>query len=119
MSFTHAEELFRDLLDFPNATRLVKGEGRVHDYVKAHNPVVFTFRPDVDVKEWFVLTSIEYNRGEETGVIAEPGPLTLAVKEGRSVLVHDLHLCEDEDVFESFLFEVETSEVEFAFAVSA
>ena len=114
---THAEELFTEILDFPNATRLVEGEGRVLDYLKAHNPVQFIYRHDVDVSQWFVRNTLEYNRGEEVGVISEPGDLTLAVKQGRSVLVHDLNLCEDEDVLESFLFEVETSEVEFAFAV--
>ena len=54
------------------------------------------------------------------GVLTEPGPLTLALREGRSVLIHDLDRCEDREVFEEILEEmIAFSDVQFAFAVSA
>ena len=109
-----------NLLSLPNATSIINGQGRVLAYTKAHNPVQFTYRPDVDVKGWITKTSFDYKRGEVVGVITEPGPLTLALREGRSVLIHDLDRCEDLEVFEDILEEmIAFSDVQFAFAVSA
>ena len=107
---------FNELISLPNTTHIIEGEGRVFDYTRTHSPVQFTYRPDVDVGEWFVRTSLEYNRGEEVGVIAEPGPLTLAVKEGREILIHDLNLCTDQEVLDLIFEEVEVhQDTQFAF----
>ena len=109
-----------NLLSLPNATKIINGNSRVFSYTKANNPVEFDYRPDVDVKEWITTTSFNYKRGEVVGVLTEPGPLTLALREGRSVLIHDLDRCEDLEVFEDLKEEMTTySDVQFAFAVNA
>jgi hypothetical protein len=109
-----------NLLSLPNAVKIVNGQGRVNEYTRSNNPVEFDYRPHVDVNEWFVKTSFEYDRGEVVGVLTEPGPLTLALREGRSVLIHDLDRCEDHEVFDDIEEEmIAFSDVQFAFAVSA
>ena len=108
----------KSLLSLPNAITIENGQGRVFAYTKANNPVEFDYRPHTDVKEWITKTSFEYDRGQVVGVITEPGPLTLALKEGRSVLIHDLDRCEDPSIFEMIMEEMITyEEVVFAFAV--
>tara|TARA_B000000557_G_C20596758_1_gene367946 strand:- start:289 stop:624 length:336 start_codon:yes stop_codon:yes gene_type:complete len=109
-----------NLLSLPNATSIINGQGRVLAYTKAHNPVQFTYRPDVDVSEWITTTSYDYKRGEVVGVITEPGPLTRAIHQGRSVLIYDLDRCEDHEVFDDIEEEmIAFSDVQFAFVVSA
>ena len=95
------------------------GEGRVNEYTRSNNPVEFTYRPGVDVDEWLVETSFEYDGGEVCGVITEPGPLTLALQHGESpILIHDLDRCNDLEVFEKIMEEVITyPAVEFVFSV--
>ena len=90
----------QNLLSLPNAVKIVNGQGRVNEYTRSNNPVEFDYRPHVDVKEWFVKTSFEYDRGEVCGIITEPGPLTLALQHGESILIHDLDRCQDSEVFD-------------------
>ena len=109
----------QSLLSLPNAVKVINGQGRVNEYTRSNNPVEFAYRPHVDVKEWLVKTSFEYDQGQVVGVITEPGPLTLALQHGESpILIHDLDRCEDPEVFEVIMEEMIThEEVVFAFAV--
>ena len=83
----------------PNMHLIINGQGRVNRYITDNNPAQFNYRPDVDVSEWLVKTSFDYNNGEVCGVITEPGPLTLALQQHSSILIHDLDRCSDSEVF--------------------
>ena len=109
-----------NLLSLPNARSIISGNSRVFEYTRTHNPVQFTYRPYVNVKEWITKTSFDYKRGEVVGVLTEPGPLTRAIHDGRSVLIYDLDRCSDREVFDDLKEEmIAFSDVEFAFVVSA
>lgn len=109
-----------NLLSLSNATKIVSGNSRVREYTKTHNPVQFTYGPYVDVKEWICRTTYDYKKGEIVGVLTEPGPLTRAIHQGRSVLIYDLDRCEDREVFDDLKEEmIAFSDVQFAFVVSA
>lgn len=104
-------------LTLPNITFITEG---VLDYTRKNNPAVFSYRHDVDVKEWLVKQSFEYKRGEVVGVNAEPGPLTLALQQGQPILIYDLDKCPDSEVMEMIEEEIICHpEIQFAFAVSA
>lgn len=78
------------IADLPNASLIISGEGRVNNFIQDYNPVVFVYRPSVDVREWFKTTTLFSKEDGSTGVRTEDGVMLQEIKNGSTILIADL-----------------------------
>lgn len=78
------------IVDLPNATLIIEGEGRVNNFIQDNNPVVFAYLPEVDVREWFKTTSLFSKEDGSSGARTEDGVMLQEIKNGSNILIADL-----------------------------
>lgn len=100
-----------------NVHVVVQGEGRVWHHIKRFSSVELEYKPGINTNNWWVLNWLSFDNGASV-VVKESGYLTQAIEAGSNVLIYDLDLCEDLDLFEKLQDTIQKNpEINFALAI--